>query len=210
MSDATVTFYTNPRSRGRTIHWMLEEVGAPYEVKLLRFDKLEHKAPEFLAINPMGKLPTIEHRGVIVTESPAICAYLADAFPAAKLAPAIDSAERGAYYRWLFFGHGCLETAMVDKGLNRPEVERKGALGYGSFDDTIGTLEQALRKGPFLLGEHFTAADVYMASALGWGVMSGTIEAGQVFGPYLARLTARPAYKQAEAKLEELSKQLEG
>ncbi|MGE0327015.1 MAG: glutathione S-transferase family protein [Polyangiaceae bacterium] len=210
MSDATVTFYTNPRSRARTIHWMLEEVGAPYEVKLLRFDKSEHKAPEFLAINPMGKLPTIEHRGVIVTESPAICAYLADAFPAAKLAPAVDSAERGAYYRWLFFGHGCLETAMVDKGLNRPEVERKGALGYGSFDDTIGTLEQALRKGPFLLGEHFTAADVYMASALGWGVMSGTIEAGQVFGPYLARLTARPAYKQAEARLEELSKQLEG
>ncbi|MCA9639967.1 MAG: glutathione S-transferase family protein [Polyangiaceae bacterium] len=210
MSDATVTFYSNPRSRGRTIHWMLEEVEAPYDVKLLRFDKGEHKTPEFLALNPMGKLPTIVHRGVVVTESPAICAYLADAFPAAKLAPAVDSAERGAYYRWLFFGNGCLETAMVDKGLNRPEVERKGALGYGSFGDTINTLEQALSQGPYLLGEHFTAADVFMGSALGWGAMVGTIEPGKVFGAYLARLTERPAYKRAQEKLAELSKQLEG
>ncbi len=208
MSDS-VTFYTNPRSRGRTVHWLLEEVAAPYEVKLLRFDKAEHKTPEFLAVNPMGKLPAIVHRGVVVTESPAICAYLADAFPVANLAPAIDTPERGAYYRWLFFGSGCLEVAIVDKSLQRPEVERKGALGYGSYSDTMSTLEKALEAGPFLLGERFTAADVFVGSALGWAAMVGTLQPGKVFGAYLARLGERPAFQRAQAKNQELAEQLQ-
>ncbi|MCA9632456.1 MAG: glutathione S-transferase family protein [Myxococcales bacterium] len=209
MSDDTVTFYSNPRSRGRTVHWMLEEVGAPYELKLLRFDKAEHKSPEYLALNPMGKVPAIVHRGVVVTESPAICAYLADAFPAANLAPPVEAAARGSYYRWLFFGSGCLETAIVDRGLKRPEVERKGALGYGSFEDTISTLEKALEAGPYLLGEHFTAADVYVASALGWAQMVGTLEPGEVFGRYLARIGERPAFQRAQAQNLALAQQLD-
>src|SRR4030095_11890258 len=130
MAD-TLVFYTNPMSRGRIVHWMLEEVGAPYRMEILSFDKNEHKAPAYLAINPMGKVPTIVHRGVVVTEAAAICAYLADAFPKAGLAPALDDPARGTYLRWMFFGAGCLEPALVDQMLNRPQTERRGGRGYG-------------------------------------------------------------------------------
>lgn len=208
MSEATVTFYTHPSSRGRIVHWMLEEANAPYEVKLIRFDTAEHKAPEYLALNPMGKLPAIVHRGVVITESPAICAYLADAFPEAKLAPPVDSPERGTYYRWLFFGNGCLEAAIVDKRLERPEVERKGAIGYGCWDDTMRTVEKAVEKGPFLLGEQFTAADVFFGSALAWGAMGGVLQPSKLVGAYMARLMDRPAFQRAQAKNQELAEQL--
>ncbi len=136
MSDKVI-FYHNPMSRGRIAHWMLEEVGAPYETKILSFEKREHKAPEFLAVNPMGKIPAIVHRGTVVTESAAICAYLADAFPKAQLAPAPSDPARGTYYRWLFFGAGCIEPALVDKMFTRAPVERPGVLGYGNYEDTL-------------------------------------------------------------------------
>ena len=119
-----VTFYHNPMSRGRIAHWMLEESGAPYDVKILSFEKGEHKAPEYLAINPMGKVPAIVHRGTVVTEAAAICAYLADAFPQNDLAPALDDPARGTYYRWLFFGAGCIEPALVDRLFARAPVDR--------------------------------------------------------------------------------------
>jgi glutathione S-transferase len=144
-ADDQITFYYNPMSRGRIAHWMLEEVGAPYRIELVRFDKGEHKAPAFLELNPMGKLPTIVHRGTVVTEAAAICAYLADAFPAAALAPATTSAARGTYYRWLFFGAGCIEPALVDKMFQRPQVDRPSGLGYGSYEDTMNALEKADR-----------------------------------------------------------------
>ena len=150
--------FHNPMSRARIAHWMLEEVGARYTVRLLNFEKGEHKSPEFLAINPMGKLPTLLHGDAVVTETAAICAYLADAFPAAGLAPLAGERDRGPYLRWLFFAAGCVEPAVVDRMMTRPEVERRSALGYGSFDDVFRTLRGVLDGGDFLLGERFTAA----------------------------------------------------
>ena len=124
---AEITFYTNPQSRGRIVHWLLEELGVPYDMKILDFEKGDHKKPDYLKINPMGKVPAIVHRGVVVTEAAAICTYLADAYPKAGLAPALDDPRRGTYLRWLFFGAGCIEPAIVDKLFARPPVERKGA-----------------------------------------------------------------------------------
>ena len=129
----SITFYHNPMSRGRTVHWMLEEIGQPYELKILDFKKGEHKQPAYLAINPMGKIPAIVHGDTVVTETGAICAYLADAFPAAKLAPALDDPARGTYLRWFFFGAGCLDAAIMDKAIGRPKAEQTTALGYGTY-----------------------------------------------------------------------------
>jgi glutathione S-transferase len=208
MSD-TIVFFHNPMSRGRIVHWMLEEVGAPYEIKLLEFEKAEHKKPDYVALNPMGKIPTIVHRGVVVTEAAAICAYLADAFPAAGLAPAIDDPKRGTYLRWLFFAAGCGEPALTDKMLGRAApAERKGAIGYGSYEDTMNALEKAIGAGPFILGERFSAADVYVASLLGWGIATKAIEPRPVFVDYVKRASARPAYQRAAARNEALAKSL--
>ena len=194
MSD-TIVFYTNPMSRGRIAHWMLEEIGEPYRVELLSFDKGEHKRAEYRAINPMGKVPTIVHRGVVVTEAAAICTYLADAFPQKQLAPPISEPERGTYLRWLFFGAGCIEPALVDRMFARPPVERASALGYGSYADTLNALEKALAPGPFILGERFSAADVYIASEIGWGMMAKALEPRPVFQAYMGRCSERPAFK---------------
>ncbi len=194
MAD-TITFYHNPQSRGRIVHWMLEEIGAPYETKLIDFAKREHKSTDYLKINPMGKIPAIVHRGVAVTESAAICAYLADAFPEAGLAPAVDDPVRGTYYRWLFFGAGCVEPALIDKMFTRPAVEPEGALGYGSYGATLDALEQAVATGPFILGERFTAADVYVGSLIGWGLSTSALESRPAFWRYFERCSARPAHR---------------
>lgn len=191
----TITFYTNPMSRGQIVHWMLEEAGAPYEMKILDFDKREHKSPEYLAINPMGKVPAIVHRGVIVTEVAAICAYVADAFPGAGLAPALGDAARGMYYRWLFFGAGCVEPAVVDKAFSRPPIERTGAVGYGTYEDTMNALESALTPGPFILGDRFSAADVYVGAQIVWGMRMETLEPRPAFEAYAARCAGRPAFE---------------
>ena len=134
MADEIV-FYSSPMSRGRIVHWMLEEVGVPYRFEVVNLESGDHKKPSFLAVNPMGKVPAIAHRGVVVTECAAICAYLADAFPGAKLAPATDSPARGTYYRWLFFGAACVEAAVIDRMMSRPAPSRPGALGYGSYEE---------------------------------------------------------------------------
>jgi glutathione S-transferase len=129
-----LVFYTNPMSRGRIVRWMLEEVGRPYRTELLDYGTTM-KAPEFLALNPMGKVPTLAHGAAVVTEAAAICAYLADAFPEANLAPPPGSPERGAYYRWLFFAAGPVEAAITAKSLGLlPPEEKKGMVGYGSFE----------------------------------------------------------------------------
>jgi glutathione S-transferase len=205
MTD-TIAFYHNPQSRGRIAHWMLEEANAPYEIKIVDLDKKEHKSPEFLAINPMGKIPAIVHRGTVVTESAAICAYLADAFPAAGLAPALGDPQRGAYLRWLFFGAGCLEPAIVDRLFERPPPSRPAALGYGNYADTLNTLERALTPGPFVLGDRFSAVDVYVGSAIGWGLMTKGLEPRPTFVEYLGRLNQRPAYQRVTAENERLMK----
>ncbi|ATB29594.1 glutathione S-transferase family protein [Melittangium boletus] len=193
-----VVFYHNPQSRAQMAHWMLHEVGAPFRVVRIDFEKAEHKSPEFLAINPMGKLPTLVHDGTVVTETAAIIAYLADAFPQAGLAPPPGDKRRGTYYRWLFFGAGCFEPALLDTMFKRPPVERKGAIGYGSYEDTIGALKTMLAQGPYILGDQFSAADVYVGSEISWAMSFKAPGLDEpLFKDYIARITARPAYKRA-------------
>ena len=207
--SSEIVFYHNPQSRSRIAHWMLEEVGAPYRVVLVDFEKREHKAPDFLALNPMGKLPTLVHRDTVVTESGAIVAYLADAFPAAGLAPALDDPARGTYLRGMFFGAACVEPAVVDRLLSRPVPERASTLGYGSYDDTLHALETAITPGPFVLGERFSAADVFLGSQLGWAMMAKAIQPRPAFTAYQARFMQRPAFQRAMAKNNELLAQLQ-
>ena len=191
MTDELV-FYTNPMSRGRIVRWMLEEVGQPYRTEILDYGTTM-KAPAYLAINPMGKVPAIKHGDTVVTEAAAICAYLADAFPDAKLAPPSGSRLRGPYYRWLFFGAGPIETAALAKafGFVVPP-ERKGQAGFGSMEDVVNTLEGAVSAG-YLVGDSFTAADLYIGSHLGWGMQFGTIEKRPAFERYVGRFLNRPA-----------------
>lgn len=199
MADEIV-FYHNPRSRAQMAHWMLEEVGAPYRAVVLDFEKNEHKDPGYLAVNPMGKVPAIVHRGVTVTETAAVIAYLADAFPQAGLAPAPDDPRRGAYYRWLFFGAGCIEPALLDTMMNRPAAQAS-AIGYGSYEAVLDALRGELANQPYLLGDRFTAADLYVGSELGWAMMFGApaIKGDPVLEPYVARCQDRPAYRRASA-----------
>ncbi|PSJ43018.1 glutathione S-transferase family protein [Allosphingosinicella deserti] len=194
----SLTLYTNPMSRGRIARWMLEEVGCSYDTVLLDYGTTM-KGADYLAINPMGKVPAIKHGDTVVTEAAAICAYLADAFPDAGLAPPPGNAKRGPYYRWLFFGAGPVEAAATAKslGLLAP-AERAANAGYGTFDDVLKTLETAASSAsPYLCGEQFTAADVYLGAQIGWGMMFGTIEKRPAFEDYYARIAERPAAKRA-------------
>jgi glutathione S-transferase len=186
-------FYTNPQSRGRIVRWMLEETGADYETVVLGYaDSM--KAPDYLAINPMGKVPAIRHGDTVVTEGAAICAYLADAFPDAGLAPPPGSRLRGPYYRWFFFAAGPVEAAITNRSLKvEPTAEQQRFVGYGSFEATIDALETALKPGPYICGDQFTAADVYVGSQIGFGMMFGSIEKRPIFEEYFGRLQARPA-----------------
>jgi glutathione S-transferase len=188
---ADIVFYTNPMSRGRIARWMLEEVGEPYRAVLLDYGPPMRTA-DYLALNPMGKVPTIVHGDTVVTECAAICAYLADAFPGAGLAP--DPARRGAYYRWLFFAAGPLEAAVTNRslGVQVPE-ERAGMVGYGDLERVTDTLEAALDGREFVAGDRFSAADVYVGSHVGWGLQFGSIEDRPAFRAYSERLRGRPA-----------------
>jgi glutathione S-transferase len=180
-------------SRGRIVRWMLEEVGQPNRTELLEYGTTM-KAPAYLAINPMGKVPAVRHGDTVVTETAAICAYLADAFPQAGLAPAPGSSERGAYYRWLFFGAGPVESAVTNKAMGfQAPPERAGTLGYGSLEAVLNALEGAVSRGDYLAGDRFSAADLYIGSQLGWGMQFGTIEKRPAFERYVGRLNNRPA-----------------
>lgn len=191
MADELV-FYTHPMSRGRTVHWMLEEVGKPYQIKLLEYGSAM-KEPEYLVINPMGKVPAICHNGTVVTESAAICAYLADVFPEAGLAPAPTSPERGTYYRWLFFAAGPLESGIINQTLGlKITEEQKITVGYNDIDQMLDALESALQ-GKYLLGDQFSAADVYIGSFLYWMTFTDTIKKRLVFERYTDRVLSRPA-----------------
>src|SRR6185369_4019523 len=198
---ADLTFYTNPMSRGRIIRWMLEEVGQPYETELLAWGA--NKAPAYLAINPMGKVPAIKHGDTVVTECGAICAYLADAFPQAGLAPPPGDPRRGTFYRWLFFAAGPIEQAVGIKALNvEVPAERQMMMGYGTLDAVHDAIEAALKGRDYLDGVAFTAADLYLGAHLGWGMSFGTIEKRPVFEAYVAKLQARPAAVRA-AKIDD-------
>jgi glutathione S-transferase len=194
-----LVLYTNPMSRGRIARWMLEEVGAPYRTEIVQYGP-QMRSSDYLALNPMGKVPTLTHGAAVVTECAAICAYLADAFPQANLAPTTDDPARGAYFRWMFFAAGPVEAAVTNKSMGwEPPEDRRGMVGYGSFQQTLDTVEKAIGGGPFLLGDRFSAVDVYFGSQIIWGVQFGTMDKRPAFEAYAARLTARPAYQSAKA-----------
>ncbi len=197
MTDELV-FYTNPMSRGRIVRWMLEEIGQPYRTELLDFGATM-KAPDYLSINPMGKVPAIRHGDTVVTEAAAICAYLADAFPEARLAPPQGHRLRGPYYRWMFFAAGPVEAAVSNKAMGFVvPAGREGMVGYGCFADVMKALESAVSQGDYLLGDSFTAADVYVGSQIGWGLQFGSIEKRPGFERYWQRLATRPAARRAK------------
>ena len=199
MSEELV-FYTNPMSRGQIARWMLEEVGAEYRTEVLQYGP-EMKSEDFLAVNPMGKVPTIRHGGVVVTEAAAICAYLADAFPEAGLAP--PPGKRGAYYRWMFFAAGPLEAATINRALKfEVPPERESMIGYGTLEAVLNTLEAAVSAGEFVAGPNFSAADVYVGSHIFWGLQFKSIEMRPAFVDYWSRLENRPARLRA-ASLDE-------
>ena len=191
--------YTNPMSRGRIARWMCEETGVPYKAEILGYGP-PMNSPDYLAINPMGKVPVIRHGDVVVTEAAAICAYLADAFPKARLAPAVGSSDRGPYYRWLFFGAGPVEAAVTNASFKftaeGPEAE--GRLGYGSLTRVCDALEGLFADGRrYILGDRFSAADVYLGSQIGWGMQFKTLPERPGFADYWARLAERKAYQRA-------------
>ena len=203
---ADLTLYHASPSRSSVTLWMLEELGAPYDIKLLDLQKGDQQRPEYLAINPMGKVPALKHGDTIITEVAAICTYLADAFPEAKLNVPIGSPRRGVYLKWLFFGPSCLEPAMTDRVFPRKEPPRRAALGYGDYDTAMNVTAQAVAKGPYVMGEQFSAADVVIGSNIRWGMMFKMVPERPEFVDYAARLAARPGAKRAEAKEAELAK----
>jgi glutathione S-transferase len=192
-----LTLYTNPMSRGRIARWMLEEVGAAYDVVLLDYASTM-KAEPFLSVNPMAKVPAIVHRGRTVTEGAAICAYLAAAFPDAALGPRDD--ELADYYRWLFFAAGPVEAAVTNRSLGVvPTDQQQRMVGYGDYDRVVGVLEQAVAAHPYIAGDRFTAADVYVGSQVIWGAQFGSLPKRDAFDAYIARLVEREAYVRASA-----------
>lgn len=196
-----IVFYTNPMSRGRIVRWMLEEVGQPYRTVVLDYGTTM-KAPEYLAVNPMGKVPAITHRGVTVTECAAICTWLADVFPETGLAPALEDPKRGTYLRWMFFGAGPLEAAVTAKSLNLlAPADKAGMAGYGSFEQVVDALETAVTDsgGPWLLGDRFSALDVYLGSQIGWGLQFKSLPERDAFKLYAARLFRRDAAVRARS-----------
>jgi glutathione S-transferase len=195
MNDELV-FYTNPMSRGGIVHWMLEEIGQPYELRVVEYGP-QMKSPEYRAINPMGKVPAIRHRERIVTEAAAICAYLADAFPDAGLAP--EPSDRADYYRWLFFAAGPLEAAVGARACGlQPTEKQQAMLGFGSLETTLDTLAAAVADRRYIAGDRFSAADVYVGSHIGWGMQFGTIDARPEFVTYWGGLKDRPARQHSE------------
>lgn len=219
----TMTFYTNPNSRGRMVRWMLEEIGCTYDVITLDYQSAsgadrwggaalevpvqvrpdDPRAFFFRDVNPMAKVPALVHNGQTITETAAICAYLADAFPEAGLAPAPE--DRAAYYRWLFFAAGPVEQAVTNHRAGFiPKPEQEFFFGYGSYERTVDQLERAVLANPFIAGERFTAADVYVGSHIGWGLAMNTLPPKAAFLAYAGKLTGRDAYKRAAAKDETL------
>ncbi|TXH71726.1 MAG: glutathione S-transferase family protein [Thiothrix sp.] len=193
---SNLVLYTNPQSRGRMAHWMLEELGEPYEIVWLDYAS-SMQAPEYLAINLMGKVPALRHGEAIVTETAAICAYLASQFPEKNLMP-LNPVDQAAFFRWLFFAAGPLEQAVTVKSQAWPVApEQEGFLGFGNYTKTINALVHALEQTSYIAGDRFSAADVYLGSHLGWGMLFNTIEKHPVFEAYVARLHQRPAYLRA-------------
>ena len=194
---AELTFYTNPMSRGQTVRWMLEEIGEPYDTEILEYGTTM-KAEPYLSVNPMGKVPAIVHNGKVVTEVAAICLYLADAFPQAGLAP--DPQDRADYYRWVFFTSGPVEAAFTAKSMGWDvPPERQAMAGFGNYDIAMNTLEKALTVKPYLAGERFTAADLFVGAMVNFMLTFKLLDPRPAFTDYARRMTDRDAYRRASA-----------
>ena len=195
----TLTFYHSPQTRSTGVRILLAELGAPHEMRVLDRNAGENHAPEYLAINPLGKVPAIVHDGAVVTEQVAIFNYLADAFPAAGLAPPIGDKLRGPYLRWLAFYGASFEPALIDRAMQRDPGQRAMS-PYGKYDAVMDALAAQLAPGPYLLGERFTAADLLWGTALGWTLMFKVVPALPVFVDYARRIGERPLFRQVQAE----------
>lgn len=196
---AKLTLYHAPASRSSMVRWLLEEIGEPYDLHVLALRKGEQRQADYLKINPMGKVPALMHGDMIVTEAAAICTYLADAFPDAKLNIPIGDERRGPYLKWLFFVPGCVEPALIDRQKPSKEAAFRGTLAYGDFDLVMDVTAKAVEAGPYLLGDHFTAADVVLGSTLVWGMTMKTLPERPEFASYMERLQQRPAMQRTLA-----------
>jgi glutathione S-transferase len=202
---ANLTLFHASPSRSSIARWMLEEIGEPYDLHVLSLAKGEQRAPDYLAVNPMGKVPALKHGDTVITEAAAICTYLADEFPQARLNVPVGDPRRGTYLKWLFFAPSCIEPAITDRAFPRKEEPRRGMLGYGDFDTVMAVVAAAVEPGPYLMGEQFTAADVVLGSTLRWGMMFGILPKRPEFVAYVGRLEQRPALKRAIALDQELA-----
>jgi len=203
---AELTLYHAAPSRSSIVLWMLEEIGEPYELRVLSLKKGETRQPDYLAVNPMGKVPALMHNGAVITEGAAICCYLADAFPRAGLSVPIGHPQRGPYLKWLFFQTGAFEPAIMDRAFKRAEAPPRQAIGYGDYDTTMDVVAGAVTPGPFLMGDRFTAADVVMGAAVRYGMAFRLVPERKEFVDYVARFSDRPAAKRAAARDEEIAK----
>jgi glutathione S-transferase len=202
--SAPILFHAAP-SRSSVVRWMLEEIGEPYDLHVLKLAQGDQRKPDFLAINPQGKVPALKHGDVVVTEVAAICAYLADAFPRAGLAVPIGDPRRGTYLQWLFFGPSCVEPAMMDRSFPRNPAPPPTAIGYRDLDALLDVIGTAVSRGPYLMGEQFTAADVVIGAGLRWGMLFKMIPERADLVAYVGRIAARPALQRADALDKELA-----
>ncbi len=202
---AQLTLYHASPSRSSIVLWMLEEIGQPYDIKLIRLSAGDNLKPDYLAVNPMGKVPALRHGDTIITEVAAICTYLADEFPDKKLNVPVGTPRRGEYLKWMFFGPSVIEPAMMDQAYPRKEVPRAAAVGWRDFNTVLDIVSKGLTKGPYLMGEHFAAADIVIGSGLRYGMMCKLIPERKEFFDYTARIASRPAAKRAEEKDKDLS-----
>jgi glutathione S-transferase len=193
-----LTLYHAVPSRSSIARWMLEEVGEPYDIRLLNLKKGENRAPAYLAVNPMGKVPALRHGDTVVTEASAICCYLADELPEAHLNIPVGDPRRGTYLKWLFFAPSCIEPVVLERAFPRTAPLSRSTAGFGDFDTVMGIVAKAAAEArPYLMGEQFTAADVAVGSQLRYGMMFKLIPERPEFTAYVARLNKRPALKRA-------------
>jgi glutathione S-transferase len=200
-----LTLYHASPSRSSVVLWMLEEVGEPYDIKLIKLSEGDNLKPDYLGVNPLGKVPALKHGDSVITEVAAICAYLADEFPAQKLNVPVGTPRRGVYLKWLFFAPSVMEPAANDKVFPRKEAPRASAIGYRDLDTVLDVVAKAVTPGPFLMGDQFTAADVVLGSLLRWGLRFKFVPERKEFLGYVARLNARPAAQRAAAKDQAMS-----
>jgi glutathione S-transferase len=204
VTDHSVTLYHAPNTRSSGVRLLLEELGAPYELRVLDMKAGEQRRPEYLAVNPMGKVPALKHGDALITEQVAIFIYLADLFPEAGLAPPIGDPLRGPYLRWLVYYAACFEPAVVDRALKRDPAP-PAMCPYGDYDTMLGTLTGALSNGPYLLGERFSAADILWGTGLTWTTLWKLVPELPEITAYIKRLSDRPSVARVKAKDGELA-----